>query len=284
MVNQDSLRDYVIILNPSKCGSTWLAEALSIRPYLLAPGELDFIFFLEFPMEKQWNSSTAGDPEYLRVREDPTMSPPEKLRELYRLARNRHSGVRMLIDKSPSNVLVFPRYYHVFREAHLVILHRDLRDVYVSLELYQQNVLKNRPPYQEIGDPDYLLDRSCLWYAVKNVRATLESERLLQRAGIPFLRITYEEMIADFNDVVWRVLAFSGLDLDPSVPVIPWDARKPLPLGNHLESAVRHRPLFRKGIVGDWKNHIVSDAARDVVKEMAGDLLIELGYESDYTW
>jgi hypothetical protein len=40
---------------------------------------------------------------------------------------------------------------------------------------------------------------------------------------------------------------------------------------------------FRKGIEGDWKNHLKPDhIAR--LKEVAGDKLIELGYEKDFNW
>jgi hypothetical protein len=41
--------------------------------------------------------------------------------------------------------------------------------------------------------------------------------------------------------------------------------------------------FLRKGIEGDWKNHF-SEAHKQKFKEIAGDLLIELGYERDYRW
>ena len=66
--------------------------------------------------------------------------------------------------------------------------------------------------------------------------------------------------------------------------VQPPGADEPMPLAEHLERARTFRPLFRKGIVGDWSNHLTTGEAKDKVKEMAGDLLIELGYESDYRW
>lgn len=40
---------------------------------------------------------------------------------------------------------------------------------------------------------------------------------------------------------------------------------------------------FRKGSVGDWRNHF-DEEHRRVFKELAGDLLIELGYEQDVDW
>jgi hypothetical protein len=40
---------------------------------------------------------------------------------------------------------------------------------------------------------------------------------------------------------------------------------------------------FRKGRVGDWQNHF-TEAHKRAFAEVAGDLLAELGYESDMDW
>ncbi len=41
--------------------------------------------------------------------------------------------------------------------------------------------------------------------------------------------------------------------------------------------------FMRKGVAGDWKNHFSPEAAR-VFDRHAGDVLIQLGYESDHSW
>ena len=40
---------------------------------------------------------------------------------------------------------------------------------------------------------------------------------------------------------------------------------------------------FRKGIIGDWKNHFIEDHKK-LFKKVAGKLLIEEGYEKDLEW
>lgn len=40
---------------------------------------------------------------------------------------------------------------------------------------------------------------------------------------------------------------------------------------------------FRKGIIGDWKNHFTEDHKK-LFKEVAGQLLIQEGYEKDLEW
>jgi hypothetical protein len=42
-------------------------------------------------------------------------------------------------------------------------------------------------------------------------------------------------------------------------------------------------PTFRRGMVGDWKNHF-SPEHKKVFKDMAGHLLIDLGYEKNLEW
>ena len=40
---------------------------------------------------------------------------------------------------------------------------------------------------------------------------------------------------------------------------------------------------YRNGKRGDWKNHF-TEKHKTVFKEKYGDLLIKLGYETDYDW
>ena len=42
-------------------------------------------------------------------------------------------------------------------------------------------------------------------------------------------------------------------------------------------------PTFRKGQIGDWKNHFTEEH-KELFKKIAGQLLIDLGYESDFNW
>ncbi|MBL4591442.1 MAG: sulfotransferase domain-containing protein [Phycisphaerales bacterium] len=41
--------------------------------------------------------------------------------------------------------------------------------------------------------------------------------------------------------------------------------------------------FIRKGVVGDWKNHFTREAA-EVFDGLAGDVLVQLGYETDNSW
>ena len=42
-------------------------------------------------------------------------------------------------------------------------------------------------------------------------------------------------------------------------------------------------PTFRKGRIGDWRAHF-REEHKEVFKELAGDVLVQLGYEKDLNW
>ncbi len=275
---------FIPIINPGKCGSSWLAHAITVPPHIAFLRELDFLQFITRPPEEQWNRGTSDDPEFVAVRDREDLSDDEKLLELYRIEGSRASWARLLVDKAPSNTLHFLRFRHLFRGCRIVMLYRDPRDCFVSREFYAQRQLGTRPERSDIGDPDYLRDQSELRLAIANSRRTLEVERTLRSEAFDVLTIRYEEMKADFPGTVWKVLHHVAPHLGPTTLVRTPFFPKVLPLGLHIRRARNLRPLFRKGVVGDWRNHLDSEAAKDVFKELGGDLLIELGYENGTDW
>jgi|GEM_PF-5758188 len=277
-------KEFLLILNPSKCGSSWLAHGLTVQPYLLFPREFDFLFFLDEPPEKQWNTATAEDPENLRIRNDPSLSRHEKLTALYTRERSKYPGVTMLIDKAPSNVLRFDRYWPLFKESKIVLLYRDPRDIWVSLEFFRQRQLGVDERYDDIGNPSHLRESAALRMAMKNSQRVLDAENLLLHEGVPFCRITYEQLKQDYQGVLRAILEFIGFEIDENETVVASMDPEPRTLSEHLLHAEGFRPLFRKGVVGDWRNYLSTPEAKEIVQNQAGDLLIELGYESDAEW
>ena len=61
------------------------------------------------------------------------------------------------------------------------------------------------------------------------------------------------------------------------------------PLGRDQAKAIATRTwsqkssTFRKGVIGDWRNHF-TDEHRRVFKDEAGKELVQLGYENDLDW
>jgi hypothetical protein len=257
-----------LLLNPGKCGSTWLANALELPPHLTNPseGELDFLLFLAWPLERQWNQTTPRDRRCLNLRARPRMSDAEKLAALYRLRMPRQGR---LLDKSPSNLQVFQQFAHAYRRSPIALLYRDPRDVYVSKERYHQDVLKLKPKVADLGDPAYLASPDCLLEDVFTLCRELHAvERRLRSEGYRCHRVRYEDLVASFMPTMEGLLGFLGIPADDP------DVRA------HLAKIATARVAnFRKGVAGDWKNHLVTPAARRFVEEHYGGDLVALGYE-----
>jgi hypothetical protein len=102
----------------------------------------------------------------------------------------------------------------------------------------------------------------------------------------------YEELLGNSTPNFAKVLRFIGVaqNVDSLAEVIVERNRfERLSMGKRVwqngrkpgqENATSH---FRKGITGDWKNYMKPEhIAR--FKEVAGQQLIELGYEQDMDW
>ena len=70
----------------------------------------------------------------------------------------------------------------------------------------------------------------------------------------------------------------------------PEPAPAPIPASRErildaMESSINptKSPTFRSGKTGEWKKYF-KDEHRQVFKQVAGDLLVRLGYESNYDW
>ena len=94
-------------------------------------------------------------------------------------------------------------------------------------------------------------------------------------------------LVVRFEDLVGpRGGGVSGKQLDEIRRIADF-VERPLS-GEHAQRLAqkmysRGSLTYRKGIVGDWRNHFTEDHRR-VFKQVAGDLLIRLGYEKDTDW
>jgi hypothetical protein len=112
----------------------------------------------------------------------------------------------------------------------------------------------------------------------------------------------------EFPDIAGRFAPYLGWLGQPSVMKIHFEdlihertgtlnriidhflARVPLTISREaildsLESSINpsKSPTFRSGKTGEWKKYF-TDEHKKIFKDVAGDLLIRLGYEKDHNW
>ncbi|MGH2752013.1 MAG: sulfotransferase domain-containing protein [Actinomycetota bacterium] len=170
----------------------------------------------------------------------------------------------------------------------LLIL-RDPRDVAVSHALYVSGT-----------------ERHWLHRRYTEILLTPEERLMASITGFPD-----DEISNGLESIGQRFDQYLGWHTSPNVLVCRFEALVGSPGGGSREEAMRavravaehlERPLskeesermarrnwsqstatFRRGQIGDWRNHFNEDH-REAFKQVAGEVLIRLGYERDLSW
>jgi len=221
-----------------------------------------------------------------------------------RLARTRK---RIVGDKTPFvSEEVIEEIARIYPDAKVVHIIRDGRDVAVSAVHHMWNYavdagghltvnpeeVETRDAYRE--DPQAFLASGKSIFREERLRngfaqswrdmtaRTVEDgPRLL---GENYAEVRYEDLLERPEEEVGRVLQFLGADAGQKA------------VSRAIESGSFERwtkgrgrgqeesgSFFRKGVAGDWEN-VFTGRDKEVFKEVAGDLLVRLGYEDGHDW
>ena len=149
---------------------------------------------------------------------------------------------------------------------------RDGRDVINSLIHFttQENMRKLDPAYK-IDNPHDLYDR----YDIFSRYVALWKEHIESYFCYKefFIEIRFEKLKNCGEDFL-KILKIFGLEHKKK------DLCKKISFKKMKESSPLH---LRKGTIGDWKNYF-SSKHKEIFKEIAGDILIQLGYEENNDW
>lgn len=183
------------------------------------------------------------------------------------------SGKSRVAEKSPNNVFFFQHLRHIFPDSPMVHVIRDGRDVVCSLLTMNWIDPKTGEPIDYTRDP-----RKAARYwasAVKTGRKAAGNGS----AEPLYMELRYEDIVARPEPTLRGLFSFLDEPWDPAV--LDFHSRQRNLAGESSAEQVS-RPLYG-GSIGRWKENL-DPAARQAVKEAAGDLLIELGYAADNDW
>jgi hypothetical protein len=161
---------------------------------------------------------------------------------------------------------------------------RDPRDVVVShvfyvTEMEAQHV--HHAYYQSLPDFDSRLSVSILGRPDAGVEFPDIAARFM-----PYLDwLKHPEVLAiHFEDLIHDRAAVLNRIIDHFLARVPLPAPRQLILGS-LESSINpaRSPTFRSGKTGEWQKHF-TEKHKKAFKEVAGELLLRLGYEKDHDW
>ena len=307
------------IVGEMRSGTSWLRRTLSAHPEIVCGHEGSFfgrdysreeIPVYPGPVSSFTRALTVS--EELRVWHELPWNQwkggyEEDLRSLTRLSVDYflskeviRTGKRIVGDKSPQHTECLDEIYEIYPNARIVHIVRDGRDVAVSAMHHWWRLAKDQPEGVFALTPEelkirdaYLRDREGF---LASGRSIFTEERLGQLArrwsyrvgkshqdgtalcGERYLEIRYEDLLRDTPETLRRVLEL--LRARRGEGVIEHCIR-----ATNFERVSKRRrgeedpsSHFRKGIAGDWRG-VFTERDREIYEELAGDRLIEMGYE-----
>lgn len=168
----------------------------------------------------------------------------------------------------------YPRSTLINFYAHYLHLIRDGRDIIVSKYFYEKDFcLKNGLTKKfDIPFDDYIKIIAHEW---KNYITAWQETNVIC--------VKYEDLLIDTRSVLAGILINLNLCFNEESLTAAIENNTKELFRQKIGSKFSHNTFVRKGINGDWKNHFTEENKK-VFKKIAGDLLIKLGYETDYAW
>lgn len=161
---------------------------------------------------------------------------------------------------------------------------RDPRDVVVSHVFYVTDMEArhvHHEYYKSLPDFDARLKVSILGRTDTNIEFPNIAERFAPYLGWLDKK---EILTIHFEDLIHHREATLISIMDHLLSRVTLQAPRQLILDS-LEASINPKksPTFRSGKTGEWKKHF-TDEHKKIFKEVAGDLLVKLGYEKDGNW
>jgi len=267
-----------------KSGTTWMAELLTTHPSLFCDPAENFGFHQDFQFQH-----LADWPEFLFDGVEANIT--EKTWKLIKNGlitnlRNKCNklSAQKLGDKTPDQDIL--RILDLFPKTQVIVMLRDFRDACVSLAFHGTRLSNSWRGLFDGPEKKYLDNKflkAVLTYYETKKDFELYS-RLATEKPDQVLIVRYEEMKSEPLSTLRGVFEFLGVD-SRIVHV-----RKCLELNTFQKRAKGRRPgdgdsksFYRKGIIGDWKNHFSPENIA-LFKEISGDTLIEAGYVHNNQW
>lgn len=301
-----------------RSGTTWLTSMLATHREVMiknegwlfngGPGSIEhwlnddaFNAFLELPSAKgQWlREIPESDARLLLVR---AMAEAVMLEAAARAPWKDLNKLRMIGDKTTTHLCAKAEFVHqLFPDAHYLHMVRDGRDVVVSdmflkfsYEAFDEFDAAHRDDARAAyrfhalgeGEPVPLFTAGTITPFINTWKASIAGGHRAKELypADRFCEVRYETLLNEPSSELARIFRFLGVDASDDIVAhcVAQNTFEKHSGGRKPGEASALNPT-RKGVAGDWKNHF-TDNDKALFKDLAGELLIELGYEQSLDW
>jgi hypothetical protein len=273
-------------------------ELKTIQPTSLYRAILDSDSLRTWVERSVWTRGKDVD-EYLRglTRSAITYFLTERLSE---------TGKRIVGDKTPFlSTETLSEISVIYPQAKVIQMIRDGRDVAVSSVHHRWNHAKDEGGIYEL-EPEEIAKREAYRKDPKKLLEAGESiftETVLRNAAVSwndfvsrtiqdgpallggnYAEVRYEDLLQRPEEEVGCILRFLGADDgEETVKRCVESASFETWTEGRQRGQEDSTAFLRKGVAGDWRS-VFTERDKQIFKEAAGDLLIEVGYEKDDNW
>ena len=275
---------FFFVTGRSKSGTTWVGNLLNTHPNIHCDTSENNFYHQDYSGSFFNNDSFflhAQARNYLEERLRKARKNSVKIsliEKCYKLNAKRFG------DKTPRQdiKLILDDFPH----ARVIVMLRDFRDVIVSLAFHNyrltgswRGVFKT----EELkGIEDDFIRRHLANYSTHD--DINQYIQLSEKKPTSVLMVRYENLKLDSKSELNKILGFLGAKHSSILVdrILKRNSFGKLS-GGRREGEEDTSSFFRKGIIGDWKNHF-DEGNVEVFKQYGGDSLILAQYEDSYDW
>lgn len=269
-----------------KSGTSWLQQLLDAHPEVVCAGEAHFAESL-YPAMKE--TLEAHNARMLDAKENPLLSEIGKPHPVYefpelqyvlvsaiaalllKCARGR--AARAIGERSPKNVRAFTGLVELFPQAKCIHIVRDPRDVGISCWYHARRNVAPDTRSSMLSKPEFVRQHIELWNQVVGGGVGFGEEN----PGA-YKELRYEDLVDRTAPVLSELFHFLGVD-DRIEVAERCAARASFETlsGGRRPGQENPDSFFRKGVAGDWKNHLDAETNAYVITK-CGALMKRFGY------
>ena len=182
-------------------------------------------------------------------------------------------GKQLIAVKHPYHILIIDELFHYFPNMRFIHIVRDGRDTSCSIRTHPKREIIN-------GEVVPLNTNNPFSWCIRRWTSCI-SQGWKWRKSNKYIEVKYEDLVNDPVNSIGKVFKFLGLELiskDKLLNFYKYENQDE----KHLQNIEVGQPLYKKTI-GRWKKDMTAKE-KEMFKKMAGEMLLELGYEDNLNW